>query len=760
MRKLGLLKEDQDQDDKVKVNYFEETDGGRLRRLDGQEQFTESLTDPGGEMAKSLEELEADFSGASNFARSLEEEEIDEQTVDQRAEVLRQQLETIRTTNTDPELASLLETLLKNVPTQSTQLAEPQKTAEPSSKSILVEEIPLGWGSMDYNRRIQHLNKRLQVAAAQLDAGELNSRGFDLWKSYSASRRVLAPTWKAVPEAAWDVLFDVFATESPTNRNRLDHIRTLAYDIDQAGVTMTGARQLLAIEAVFFSGSQTDALQSYRRRATTLGTNPETFMAYWHLGLRMYCHNGDLRRAEQLAGIILESPYEKEPRILFPLIKTYAVNPDTVEKAYDMYRGLKAATYNSMTIEDYDQIISFFLAANQTEKALWIFVDMMTSGSVDLRNMDKLPPSVANAFFVGKWLKRLIGAGDYDGAYNVLLHMKDKGVMPRPIQVNGLIGAWLRSKIGTNMEKAESTAWAMINSRIQFVQTRSRQQNDLDQHIILRQSGEGWPKATLETFSLLAESFKERGLPTKMEELWQAFSQAEMGPNAFLMNQVLFSLLQSGRGKEVMPLCRFLTQKYDIEPDSHTFMALWESLPINRLHRVESSELPNQIITSRELFAEMVRFVSTFAGEPFHYPLARVIMHTFRMHKDPVGMLVGYRALRQVFQLSNPGNMVLELLTDTLNIHKGTSNPRMRQKLLMGTRRIEQYLSQRRQELVRSGGLKKDQELPEEIRMAEMANFLEVHLETEISSIENVEQLFAEAAQQMGVYNPDAEDVD
>ncbi|KAI0125954.1 hypothetical protein BJ170DRAFT_672110 [Xylariales sp. AK1849] len=721
MRKLGLLKDDQDQEEKFEVNYFEEADGGKLRRLKDEEQFTNSLTDPGGELSRDLEEMETGFSNATKLFDILEREDVQEQV-----EKLRDQL-------------------------------DPANNSNPNSETVKPSEDG-GW-KKNAREHIRHLNNNLQLAAKQLNRGKVNAMGFELWKFYSLARRTLATKWECVPPAAWEVLWDIFATESTKNPNRLNHVFNLAKDMSQAGVHLTDDRRLLAIEAMFMEGWREEAIENHRKLVTTLGTKPETFLAFWELGLRMYCQTGDLVRAERLADVIFDSPYQRNPRILYPLIRAYAEKPETVDKAYDTYERARRDLHTSMSIEDYDLVISYFLMANQTEKALWIFVDMMTSGSVDLRNMDKLPPSVANEFFVGKWLKRLIGNGDYDGAYNVLLHMKDKGVIPRPIQVNGLIGAWLRSGTAANIERAEMAAWAMINSRIQFVQTRS-QLRGRDQHISLRMTGAGWPKATLETFSLLAENYKDRRLPDKVMELWQALSLAELAPDSFIMNQLLFAMLQNGEGKKVAEFCRTLTTQYKIEPDSRTFLALWQSLTINRLQQLNPAAVSEGIIESRRLFAEMVSHASIFSAEGINHHLARSIMHTFRELRDPIGSLVAYRALRQVFKLSSPGSMVLELLTDIREIGKAAGNPRMRSKLIMATQRIENYLSQRQARMVELGELEKDQELPEEIKTAEMADFLEIHLETQVSTLENAEALFREAAQEMGVYGPLPDDVD
>ncbi|KAH8676296.1 hypothetical protein BX600DRAFT_508461 [Xylariales sp. PMI_506] len=763
LKKLGLLKES-GEEDRVKVNYFEEADGGKLKRLEGEQQFANSVVDIGGEISKTLEELEIEYGQATKFMEALgRDDEPDGLKKLEELEKLNVGIhgasklaDLLRPAGGSEEINKLREKLNETFDTGSRSFSPYQTSAleEPFGR-IYVEITTQDWPRWNHVERIKSLNTHLQLAAGQLDRGKVDGKGFELWKWYSAARRALSSRPDVVPQAAWQVLWDVFSTESLKNPNRMAHVSLLARDMIKAGVTLSDRQQLQAIEAMFIEGWHDEAIENHKRRVTTLGTQPETFIEFWEIGLRMYCHVGDLERAERLGELILESSYRKDPRILFPLIRLYANKPETVEKAYDLYRRFRAEVQEVLTLEDYDQIISYFLVANQTEVALWIFTEMMTSGRVDLRRLKKLPPSVANEFFVGKWLKRLIGAGDYNGAYNVLLHMKKRGVMPRPIQVNGLIGAWLRSETAENLEKAEATAWAMINSRLQFVDRRSYPAENLDARVSFEQGGDGWPKATLETFSLLAENYKNRGLHQKMEELWEAFSQAEMGPNSFLMNQLLFSLHRIGRGQEVASLYRKFVEKYRLEPDSWTFTVLWETLPINRLQRLKSQDVPTEMAKTRNLFADMVRYAPALKKDEFDHGLARLIMHSFRHLKDPIGMLVAYRALRQIFNLTQPGSMVLELVAGTSNLVQASGNPRMRNKIITGTQRIDHYLGHRQAEMVAAGELKKGEQLSNDAKSKEMANFLEIYLETEISNMENVEALFMEAATEMGVYSPE-----
>ncbi|ETS86596.1 hypothetical protein PFICI_00424 [Pestalotiopsis fici W106-1] len=758
LKKLGLLQKDEEH--KATVNYFQE-DGGKIRRLSGVDEFSKALTDPGGEMEAELKSMEKDTGYVRSFMDMLFRAQVDEPK--RNPDVLKDELEKALKVNKplDSNALEALDDLSKDLYDESDGPIY-------IDTSILVANWP-----RTHLEKIVRLNNNLQLASRQLDRGAINKQGFGVWKWYYGARQLLATDWKIVPPATWELLWDIFSVESSKNPNRWHHLHILAKDMNEAGVELAPKRQLLAIEATFLEGWHKEAVDNHKRKVTTLGADPKTFLEFWQLGFRMYCQIGDLERAERTAEIILTSKYPHDARFLFPLIRAFAEKTETADKAYNVYEEIRTRLGEQMTIEDYDVIISYFLAAQQSEIAFSIFVEMMTSGRLNLRKSkrsDKLPPSVANEFFVGKWLKRLTLIGDFEGAHKALLHMKSKGVMPRPMVVNVLVGSWLRTGVAENVQKAEDLAWAMINSRLQFVQLRQETRGiegvvpyKPGLKIVYSMTGPGWPKATLETFSLLAENYKDRGLIAKMEELWEAFKRAEMGADTFFMNQLLFSMVRSGRGGEVINLFRAMMERFSasestprgLEPDSWTFLALWQSLTANRLQHWGPESVPKIITESRVLFAEMVRYAHNFQQEDVgvNFQLARTIMHTFRRAKDPVSMLVAYRALRQVFNLQDPGSMVLEMIVGTTNLEKAAGDSKMRSQIITATKHTEKYLSQRQQEMVASGELRKNEEMPNNVRSAEMGDYLELHLEAELSKIKGAEELFVQAASDMGVYN-------
>ena len=588
--------------------------------------------------------------------------------------------------------------------------------------------IPIeGWQDK-HAKIITRFNKVLERVAHQLLTGGVNASATQrLWAQYSKERYTFALRWDAIPPSTWTLLWNVFSAETDANPNRMAHVHMLGRDMKTANIPFTDDQQLLIVEAMFIDGWRADALQNFRRLAGTLGANPATYIKYWQLGLRMYCQEWDFERAEAIVNRLIEAPYEKDHRVLMTFIKACAADPTKVEQGFEAYRKMRELLGDTMTKVDYDHVVSFFLVPNQAEYALVVFVDMMTSGKIDLRQRQTLPLSVTNPFFIGKWLKRLIGGGELVNAHNVLLHMMKKGIVARPIQVNALIGSLLRSQTADNVQRAEDIGWGMVNARIQFVRMR-RKMAGLDPHITLHPLSQGWPNATLETFQLLAEDYKNRALHKKMEELWEAFRDAELAPDVFMMNQLLSSYLYDGKGRYVFDLFADMSQRYSIKPDRYTFITLWQSLPVNRMWTVPPESLAQEVKHCRSLFADIVRSAHVFdeEGGGIDGQFAGKILHAFRKIGDQAGLLAALRALRYVFRSPPPESVIMELLVGTTNLQKAMSH----RDFMLHLKHLERFLQHRRWERKEAGEAVEDLD-PKAFRRDEVCNFLELHIENE-----------------------------
>ncbi|KJZ72653.1 hypothetical protein HIM_08012 [Hirsutella minnesotensis 3608] len=548
-------------------------------------------------------------------------------------------------------------------------------------------QIPEKPWTLNQRKKISRLNMALvRVAREQRSRSGLTAKGISqLYRAYHTARLALARAWSNVPVEVWDLLWDIFSADESVNTHRLSHVSVLARDMSEAKVTLNPAQQILTIEAMFVDGWETKAIESWKRCVGTLGDDgSNVFQDFWELGVRMYCRVGDVDQAERAINRLLAR--QLDPRILIPLIRTFAEQsmPQSQEKAWAAYRRMRDMLGKDMKLSDYDQVVSCFLTANQTENALYAFVDMMSDGKMDLKRQKYLPSVVANKFFLGKWLKRLIGAGDLDGALTVVEFMRKKGVNASPIHLNGLIGAWQRSGGALNLERADKLAWDMIESRIRFVRDRrvAKDNSDAD----ATSSADSWPTATLETFSIMADNYRLRDLHDNMEALWAAFREAEISPDAFMMNQLLESHINAGRAKEAPDLYRSLVREQRVTPDPFTFSALWKTLAVNRLVKLPPEMRETEIAATRRLFEETVRFRHVFAQAGMDIQLARKILHTFRLLKDNDGFLVALTALRSVFAFLPPELLTLELLLGTSKLSWDT--PAQRKRLRPGPVRV------------------------------------------------------------------------
>lgn len=585
---------------------------------------------------------------------------------------------------------------------------------------------------------------------------------FDCWKYYSAARSSLATQWSNVPREVWDFLWMILSHEGGgvENPNRMHHIYVLAKDMQAAGVQLRDSQQLLAIEAMFLEGWEVEAIEAWKKAVVTIGSKPETFKAYYELGVRMCSLHGDTDRAMRAADTLLRSSKPPNPRIMIPIVRALAAKEGQAEEAWEVYRDMRALLGDTMQIEDYDEVIAAFLAVNHVEHALQAFVDMMFSGPMDIRGKTRLPTIVGNHFFLGKWLKRLIGAGDLDGAYKVVTFLQNKGVAASPIQLNGLVGAWLRTETADNVEKANKLAWAMINARLDFVNLRQRAAA-MD-HPIRLMPKDGEPttdefhcttRATVETFSLLAENYSSRGLHDDLAELWTAFEMAELGPNSFMINQIIKSYTESKGPQAAIDFYEQMTKHRHVRPDAHTFIALYNTLSVNRVVKRDNQLAADDAVIGRQFFQDMVRMDWKFDSVDEYTYLPRTVLFSMLKAKDHAGMIVAARTMKELFNYSPPEQLLIELAAGTATLR--VQSKRNVERIMEASRLIESLIRKHTQVFADLGGdpakmtqQEKDNQL---CAVFEELVLIKAHAaNAERSAVNNI---LAQAAEEMGVFD-------
>jgi pentatricopeptide repeat protein len=719
----------------LNVNYFQEGEGGEMMKLRDSEHFAELNSGLDGDVETAIGDLEKKMVETILMLKRME-------------------------SAGDKERADIMKQFFKKT------LRDHYKVKlGPETEAFAALHIP-GF-SRPRHRLVANLNRFL-ARDSGVKGGEPKHKDIvDCWKYYSSARKSLAGSWGSVPKGVWDYLWMVLSWEGPENPHRMSHIYVLAKDMAAAGVALRESQQLLAIEAMFIEGWRDEAIEAWKKGVVTLTTTPDLFKSYHELGVRMLSLHGDTDRAQRAAETLLKSAGPPNIRILIPVIRALALKEEKSEEAWDTYQNMRQMLGDTIKIEDYDEVIAAFLATNRVEYALQAFVDMMFSSALDVRGKTKLPMAVSNQFFVGKWLKRLIGAGDLDGAYKVIVFLQGKGITASPIQVNGLIGAWLRSETAEGIEKAEDLAWNMIRARLNFVHLRHRQRSmevpvkfyDPCGPKPRRSAADGEPpfhcasKATAETFSLLAENYCSRNLHKSLEELWGAFQYSEIKTTSFLMNQVLRSYTQSGEPNKALNLYRKMTQEQNVSPDAHSFIALFNTLSVNLLGTRSQATMEQDTALARLHFREMIDRKWAFDSPDAYHLLPRTILFSMLKAKDYPGMIIAVRAMNLLFDYTPPEPLLIELASGTMTLR--VKSQRNAGRIMEGAQLIESLIKRSRVQLHEAG--LDIEKLPKEVIEAERRHVLENLVLAKAKSIElrpeELEPLLQGAARDMGVYD-------
>ncbi|KAK7745302.1 hypothetical protein SLS53_002798 [Cytospora paraplurivora] len=575
------------------------------------------------------------------------------------------------------------------------------------------------------NNLLALLNNWVKRSHIALRERKLNHQHISkTWAYFLQFRRVLLKTPILVPEGAWDAMWAIFSFEGPENPSRYSQIRDLYNVMTKAGAPLSDKQHLLAIEATYVEGYESVAISQWKRFAPVLGEKDSCAIAFWELGVRLWSQQGDIERAERASRALLDRASPETPadtRVLLHLIRAYASRADTAEKGFLLYRRMRDLANDlekPLEIEDYDDAISVFLTTGHTDYAMFIFTDMMFAGAVNLYGRTKLPSSVKNRFFFGKWLKRLIGARDLDGAYQVLVYMQKNGVMAAAVQVNGLIGAYLRSRTAENRKKAVRLAWSMINARKAFVDLRRRERTaewpirlydgrpNSSEH-----EGEGLdytmvPRATAETFILMAENYRERGLFGQLEELFVAYKEGEIGGDALMMNELIAAAVAQGRGDKAQEIYHMMVHDHDILPNTDTHAILFKALPVNslpkgrQLEQVPAAAVAQSRSRARGLFADMM--ASNWAyredgwrerhGGLLSEEQVKLVLHTFRKCGDYEGVVVALECLRDVLRFRITRNVLLEMIAEVEGIDRPT--PRTHRIVVRTTMKLQSLVEQ------------------------------------------------------------------
>jgi hypothetical protein len=471
----------------------------------------------------------------------------------------------------------------------------------------------------------------------------------------------------------------------------MTHVRRLSEDIKAAGAQLNSPQTLLYLESLFIEGNIKEAVSQWESAQTTLAYDESTASKYWELGVRMLSSDGQPERAQQATDLLINGLGGKsDPRVLISIIRSWleTSDPVAVQRSWAIYVRLRLLLGPGMQMKDYDAVAGAFLAVHQTGLALAVFKDMMLTEDPSASDHDSvtlykrslrtvgdfksfqlspvetswksqeaftaLPRNKQNKYFYGSWIKKLIGDGEIDWAAQVATLMYQRGIVPDPRHMNGIIGAWLRSGTAQNQQKAEDLGWKMIGNRIDFVKSRDQPALEAPLRAVITFAKKSFDRpsqftqvptpATIETFCILINYYRIRRRGDRVQELCTAIEAAKIRPNTSFLNDLLLVGAMQDRKQWAWNTYSRLVNSEKVEPDFDTFTVLWQMLK-DHLQKKAKLDFPSP----RSLFAEMAKWRPSTERGTLSRETYELILDCFMTADDQIGTLVALRAMQRLY---------------------------------------------------------------------------------------------------------------
>ncbi|EEH33625.1 pentatricopeptide repeat protein [Paracoccidioides lutzii Pb01] len=590
---------------------------------------------------------------------------------------------------------------LEEIIAEETQDLERRKSAEWNPKEMLAPTKTPPKESFEVELKVpdtaqMHVN-RFNQNLKLLIKDPTRAHRQELWRSYQRCRATIPAFIDLLPEETLTIMWNSQSQSASPQTPLLGHWEDLAEDILANDRDLTQSQWLQYITLLLESGQSNKAFSLWKTREKHLnyagGTEVEQF---WNLGVRILLANGELERAQDIAMAFLADDKSRPPRILIPIIIAWAKIPGNTNgaRAWTLYLRLKTMLGPDIIMTDYDSISIGFLKAGRVDMAVAVFKDMMLTGQtttsdstslynaslglvgslqassiteadvnkISLSALTIMPRKFQNKFFYASWLKKLIGMGEVDSAVAVVQLMYERGIRPDARHINGVIGGWLRKDNPSGREKAEKLGWAMIQERIDHVWSRQKKPSPGSIKPSVYDGGNGTrlptyenqtvPPASIETFSLLLLYYTRQGHDRMANYVIECLEKAQMRPNAFFMNHLLYAEL---RKHDVLGVwTRYQQMSATVHPDLETFACLWDcgKIQYDRARQPFDANFP----TARDLFREMMDWYfsltprnQTNVRQLFSKDLYDQILRCFSFSLDPQGTIVALHSLRHVF---------------------------------------------------------------------------------------------------------------
>jgi hypothetical protein len=514
-----------------------------------------------------------------------------------------------------------------------------------------------------------------------------------LWTKYIQCKRSVPGFLPQISPAAWKVLWYSQYYGNPVIESRTRHVWILVDDMVQSGQRLNTTQTLVRIESMASRGNKKNAMKLWISEWGKLARDDPAREEFRDLGIRLNAEMGQLQEAHQLAFGAIQSHGKLRTEDIATLIAAWCQkgDEDSLKIAWSLYLDLRTRQGSQMSMEDYDQIIMTFISVQRPNLALAVFKDLVLSvrtttkstdaqkkslqlfeelqkstsnvadlNRVSLATLASIPKALENKYFYASWIKRLIGLDEVDSTIPVLDLMLQRRIRPDARHMNGILGAWLRGKDKNKHQLAMQIAWNMVKERLKFVARRRSLNNGQFETMETPDLGvlippfisRNLPPANIETFSLLLLYYERRGMQGSVKTIQEFLREAEIKPNSYFMNHLIFAELRKGKVGEAWKI--FNSMGTIVKPDLETFAALWECEKVHTSGRsMESSET---FPSSRKLFSMMSEWLSTVSGralktsrEEFSKDMYNEIIRCFCFQRDPSGTVVALYGLRELF---------------------------------------------------------------------------------------------------------------
>ena len=564
---------------------------------------------------------------------------------------------------------------------------------------------------------LQNLDKRLRDAADNIT--NATSRR-TLWKAYDSAKRNLPPFLRLVPGSIFRVLWESQSSASVDDARRPGHLCVLAADLSNSGKVLTKEQALLYIDSLLRENRLQDARIQWDSYEARMVGEEETRLEYGLLGVRLFAQLGNPERAQEIALALMPAAQKDMiSPVLVPVIVAWIKRRDdeSVKNAWALYLRLRKELGSEIRVQDYNYLTLSLIGAGRTDVALAVFKDLMLSGQdneytseglyqttlglvgklqnqsvdsaqlneVSLTALTMMPRHFQNKYFYGSWMKHLLGTGETDAAASVVELMMERGVRPDSKHLNGIIGAWLRSGSAEDRAKAEQMGWAMIHQRLDFVRERRGQQIEQDDRKDNCPTGRVArylrrrmvASATIETFSLLLLDYERRSVHKQAEVLKTYLSKAEISPNSYWINHLMYAELRQGHHNIAWDIYKHRPKH--VSPDLETFACLWdcERRHLDRLAVYPQDNFPGPRRILREMLTWYTRLgkgAQNNAREEASRGLYDQILRCLCLKRDLEGTIVALYALKELFDI-NPDQDTARMITLQV-AHMGTGGER------------------------------------------------------------------------------------